>query len=147
MVNYLQIREVVFESIAPNFLHAPVVKRQQFYKCMPTTHFIFRKEYIMPATPLEHSVKRKPLIAGSESDLSQGQDVGATLLLASACRERIVGLTVMQQLLAAATHTGYFYYALPLVGHSYTYVCYLKHHAQAQLTHAMRISFNVVYYL
>ena len=87
---------------------------------MPTTHFILEKEYIMPAPPLETLVKRKPLMAGSESDLSQGLSVGVALLLASACRERIVGLTVMQQLLAAVAHTCNLYYSLPLSGQAST---------------------------
>jgi len=38
--------------------------------------------------------------------------------------------SVNAQLLAAVTHTRCFYYVGPVVGHTYSNVCYLKHHAE-----------------
>jgi hypothetical protein len=82
--------------------------------------------------------------AGSESDIG---DRKTTQPSGSESRELCLTLrgTYSNRLLPSS-HTRNFYYALPLSGHAYTYVRYLKHHTQAQLTHALSIGINKLYY-
>ena len=100
--------------------------------------------------PTNQKKIKKSLTTGSESELWSGTTLGKVSAfpqdqLPGANRWLVsMGISVPSSLLAV-THTGNLYYSLPVLRHALAYVCYLEHHAQAQLTHAMLVSLNEVY--
>jgi len=123
-------------------------------------------EIFFTADPDLNSNQKKSPPTGSESDLRVGIKNPLpcwrwVLLLRTACRERIVGLSYCLQLqllglyavavhavtLAATTHTCNLCYCPPLVWEADTQVRYLKYCTQAELTHLVLVMVHELYHI